>query len=145
MNNRILTIIVGIIMVVGFGLYINVMMTDGEDKLAISDASSPMVIFGIVMFFAAAAIAVLASVLGIAKNPQALKKAVLGLGVLGVILLISSLVADSNEVLDANKEVIAEAGSSVSKLTSTGIWSSLILLVVGGAFFVFDLFKGLIK
>ncbi|WP_299622675.1 hypothetical protein [uncultured Tenacibaculum sp.] len=132
-------------MVVGFGLYINVMMTDGEDKLAISDASSPMVIFGIVMFFAAAAIAVLASVLGIAKNPQALKKAVLGLGVLGVILLISSLVADSNEVLDANKEVIAEAGSSVSKLTSTGIWSSLILLVVGGAFFVFDLFKGLIK
>ncbi|WP_442267704.1 hypothetical protein ACSIGC_08570 [Tenacibaculum sp. ZS6-P6] len=145
MNNKILTLLVAIISVVGFGLFINVMMTDSEDKIAMSDASSPIVTFGIVILVATAAIAVLASILGVTKNPKALKKALLGLAVLGVILLISSLVSDSSQVLDANKEVIAAEGSSVSKLTSTGIWSSLILLVVGGAFFVFDLFKGLIK
>lgn len=143
--NRLLTLLVAIIAVIGFGLFINVMMTDVENAEAISDASSPIVTFSIVILIATIVVAALASILGVAKNPKALKNTLIGIVALGVIILVSSLVSDSSQVLDANGNIIAAAESSVSKLTSTGIWSSLILLVVGGAFFVFDLFKGLIK
>lgn len=145
MNKRILTILVAVISVIGFVLFLRVLGTDEENVAEMSGVVAPLVTFSIIILIAAVAIAVIASLLGVIKNPAALKKTLFGLVGLGVVLLVSYLIADSSEVLDANKLVIAEAGGSISKLTSGGIWTSLILLVVGGAFFIFDLFKGLIK
>jgi hypothetical protein len=145
MNNKILTIFIAIIGVVGIGLYANIMMVDKENVAAVDGASSPMVSFAIFLLIASIVVAILASLLGFLKNPAALKKAVLGVVSLGVVLLVAYLIADGDQVINANDEVIAAADSSVSKLTSTGIWGSLFLLVIAGAFFVFDLLKGLIK
>lgn len=145
MNKRILTILIAVIALTGLVLFVRVMMTDPEDAVAISNASSPIVTFSLGLLIATVAIAVLASILGVAKNPNALKKTLLGVVALGVVVLVSYLFSDSSQVLDANDKVIAAADSAMSKLTSTGIWSSLILLVIGGAFFVFDLLKGLAK
>lgn len=145
MNNKILTIFIAIMGVVGLGLYANIMAVDAEDVVAVDNASSPMVTFAIVLLVASVVVAVVASLLGFLKNPAALKRAILGVASLGVVILVSYLIADANQVINANKEIIAAADSSVSKLTSTGIWGSLFLLVIAGAFFVFDLLKGLIK
>lgn len=145
MNNKILTILIAIIGVVGFGLYINIMMVDKEDVAAVDSASSPMVMFSIVLFFAAIIVAILASLLGFFKNPAALKRALLGFASLFVVVLVSYLIADGGEVISADDKVIAAADSAVSKWTSTGILGSLALLAVAGAFFVIDLLKGLIK
>ncbi|AUC13740.1 hypothetical protein BTO06_00630 [Tenacibaculum sp. SZ-18] len=145
MNNKILTIFIAIMGVVGLGLYANIMAVDAEDVVAVDNASSPMVTFAIILLVASVVVAVVASLLGFLKNPAALKRAILGVASLGVVILVSYLIADANQVINANKEIIAAADSSVSKLTSTGIWGSLFLLVIAGAFFVFDLLKGLIK
>ncbi len=145
MNSRVLTILIAVISVIGFILFGLIAAVDAEDAAALSAKVSPFITYSVVLLIASIAIAVIASLLGVLKNPEALKKTLLGLAALVVVLVISYLVADSKEVIDAEREVIAAAGSSVSKLTSTGIWASLVLLVVGGAFFIFDLFKGLIK
>ncbi|CAM1342582.1 hypothetical protein [Tenacibaculum amylolyticum] len=145
MDKRILTILIAVIGVAGFGLYANVLMADPENAEAVANATSPMVTFSVVILIASLAVAVIASLLGVLKNPAALKKALLGVVSLGVVILISYLISDPAQVLDANGKVIAAAGSAVAKLTSTGIWASLFLLVIGGAFFVFDLLKGLVK
>lgn len=145
MDKRILTILIAVVGVVGFGLYANVLMANSENAEDVANAASPMVTFSVVLLIASLAVTVIASLLGVLKNPAALKKALLGIVSLGVVVLVSYLISNSGEVLDANGKVIAAAGSAVAKLTSTGIWASLFLLVIGGAFFVFDLLKGLVK
>jgi len=145
MNKRILTILIAVIAVIGLILFAMVMSADPEDTAAIYSASSTIVTYSLVLFIATVAIALIASILGVAKNPAALKKTLLGVVTLAVIILVSYLAADDSEVLNANNKILATAKSAVSKLTSTGIWGSMILLVIGGAFFVIDLFKGLIK
>ncbi|WP_075344045.1 hypothetical protein [Tenacibaculum agarivorans] len=144
-SSRILTILVAVISVIGFVLFIRVLGVDEENVQELSGVVSPLVGFSLVLLYVTVGIAVVASFLGIFKNSGALKKTLLGVLGLGVVLLVSYLISDDGQVVDANKEVIAAAQSSVSKLTSTGIWTSLVLLVLGGAFFVFDLFKGLVK
>lgn len=144
MNKRILTVLVAVIAVVGFILF-GMVMGAGEEMKELQGAVSSMVGFSVILLILTIAIAVIASVLGVFKNPGTLKKTIFGVVGLVVVILVSYLVSDANQVFDANGESIAIAGSSASKLTSAGIWSSLILLVVGGAFFVYDLLKGLIK
>lgn len=145
MNKRILTILVAVIAVIGFALFGMVMGAGEVETKEMQGAVSNMVWFSVILLILSIAIAVVASVLGVFKNPGTLKKTIFGVVGLVVVILVSYLVSDANQVFDANGESIAIAGSSASKLTSAGIWSSLILLVVGGAFFVYDLLKGLIK
>ncbi len=145
MSKRILTILVAVIAVIGFILFGMVMGAGEEMQAKLQSAVSNMVWFSVILLILAIFIAVVASVLGVFKNPGTLKKTIFGVVGLVVVILVSYLVSDAGEVFDANGESIAATGSSASKLTSAGIWSSLILLVVGGAFFVYDLLKGLIK
>ena len=145
MNSKILKIIVAVLSLVGIGLFLRVAFVDKEDVSGISDAVSPLVTYSIFLLVLAVVSVIVASLLGMFKNPAALKKTLLGVGTLAVALLISYIIASDAAVLDANNSVIAEAGSDISKYTSTGIWISLILLVIGGAFFICDLLKGLIK
>ncbi|WP_299011116.1 hypothetical protein [uncultured Tenacibaculum sp.] len=144
-NNKLITILVALLSLVGIVLFMVVMGADAEDPVAISDAVSPLVTYSLVLLGLTAGVTVLASILSLFKNPAALKKALLGLLGMGVLLVISYILASDGQVLGATNEVVAEAGSSVSKNTSTGIWLSVILIVIAGGFFVWDLLKGLVK
>ncbi len=144
-NNRLITIIVALLSLVGIVLFIMTMGADTEDPVAMSEAVSPLVTYSLVLLGLTVAVTVIASLWSLVKNPAALKKALFGLLALGVVFVISYILADDGQVIDANNEVIAAAGSSVSKNTSTGIWLSIILIVVAGGFFVWDLLKGLVK
>ncbi|MFD0992497.1 hypothetical protein [Tenacibaculum geojense] len=145
MSNKVLTIFVAVISVIGAILFGRVVAIDTEQAAELSAAVSPLITFSIVLFGLSVAAALIASLLGVFKNPDALKKTLLGLVGLVVVLLVSYLMADSSEVVDAEQKVIAAANSAVTKLTSAGIWASIVLLAIAGAFFVFDLVKGLVK
>lgn len=145
MSNKVLTIFVAVISVIGAILFGRVVAIDTEQAAELSAAVSPLITFSIVLFGLSVAAALIASLLGVFKNPDALKKTLLGLVGLAVVLLVSYLMADSSEVVDAEQKVIAAANSAVTKLTSAGIWASIVLLAIAGAFFVFDLVKGLVK
>ena len=66
---------------------------------------------------------------------------------LGVILTLAYFTGDSLPVADPQGKILegGEAGSSVNQWVSTGIWYSMFLGIIAGAFFVIDLLKGLIK
>ncbi len=145
MAKKILPIVIALLSIIGIILFLLVVSIEDGDNAGISGAVSNMITYSVVLFGATVLAAVGASVFGLFKSPGALKKTLLGLAGLVVVLLVSYLIADSNEVLNAKNEVIAAADSSVSKMTSAGIWASLVLLVLGGLFFVFDLFKGILK
>ncbi|CAM1342660.1 hypothetical protein [Tenacibaculum aestuarii] len=144
-NNRLITIVVALLSLVGIVLFLTTLGVNEDDKAAMSDAVSPLVTYSLVLLGLTAGVTVLASILSLFKNPAALKKALLGLLGMGVLLVISYILSGDGQVIDANEKVIAAAGSSVSKNTSTGIWLSVILIVIAGGFFVWDLLKGLVK
>ena len=81
------------------------------------------------------------------KQQIGTEKTLLGLALLGVILVIAYFTGDSSAVADSQGKVLlgGEEGSSVNQWVSTGIWYSMFLGIVAGAFFVFDLVKGLVK
>ena len=146
MNNKIITLVVAVLAIIGLVFALMAMVVDPEvDLMAANDAASPLVTYSLILLGITAAVAVVGSLFSLFKNPAALKKAIMGLVILGVVLLVSYLFANSDQVIDAKDEVIAAAGSSVSKLTSTGIVFSALLMLVAGVFFVVDLLKGIIK
>lgn len=146
MNNKIITLVVAVLAIIGLVFALMAMVVDPEvDLMAANDAASPLVTYSLILLGITAAVAVVGSLFSLFKNPAALKKAIMGLAILGVVLLVSYLFANSDQVIDAKDEVIAAAGSSVSKLTSTGIVFSALLMLVAGVFFVVDLLKGIIK
>ncbi|WP_435253690.1 hypothetical protein [Tenacibaculum sp. A30] len=144
-NNKLITIFVALLSLVGIVLFMVAMGADVEDPVAISSAVSPLVTYSLVLLGLTAGVTVLASILSLFKNPAALKKALIGLLGMGVLLVVSYILSADGQVIDANEKVIAAAGSSVSKNTSTGIWLSVILILIAGGFFVWDLLKGLVK
>jgi len=144
-NNRLITIVVALLSLVGIILFLTTLGVNEDDKAAMSDAVSPLVTYSLVLLGLTAGVTVLASILSLFKNPAALKKALLGLLGMGVLLVVSYILSADGQVIDANEKVIAAAGSSVSKNTSTGIWLSVILILIAGGFFVWDLLKGLVK
>ncbi len=146
MNNKIITLVVAVLAIIGLVFALMAMVVDPDvDLIAANEAASPLVSYSLVLLAVTAAVAVIGSLFSLFKNPAALKKAIMGLVILGVVLLVSYLFANSDQVIDAKDEVIAAAGSSVSKLTSTGIVFSALLMLVAGAFFVLDLLKGIVK
>ena len=145
MSNKLITIIVAALSIIGIFLFVRVLGFDESDAQGVSGAVSPLVTYSLILLGITAVVAVLGSLWSLIKNPSALKKALLGLAALAVVFVVSYMFANSDQVIDAKNEIIAAAGSQVSKLTSTGIWFSLILMAVAGGFFVWDLLKGLVK
>lgn len=144
MNSKLLTIITAVLSVVGIILFVLV-ATAGDLPEDVSGPVANIVNFAIFVFIIAILAAVLGSLFGLFKNPAALKKTFLGLVVLGGLLLVSYLIANGSEVVDVNNKILAAKDSSVSRLTSTGIWISTLLLLISGVFFIWDLLKGIIK
>ncbi|PQJ21539.1 hypothetical protein [Tenacibaculum sp. SG-28] len=144
MNNKILTLLVALISIIGIGMYINVSVIDEENVEAISNAVSPLVGYSLWLFIGVVAVAILASLWGLFKNPAALKKTLLGLLVLGVLFVVSYFASSDGQVMGADNNVLAEQGS-VSKWVGTGITYSIILGAFASVFFVWDILKGIVK
>ena len=144
--SKILTIIVAVISVIGIALFINVSITDDVPE-SISGAVGPLIGFSLYLFYAAVLITVVLSIRGLVKNPENLKKTLIGLAAMGVLLVIAYILGDSEAVLDAQGNVLkgGELGSSSNQWVGSLIWYSSILVLIGGIFVVYDLAKGLVK
>ena len=144
--SKILTIIVAVLSIIGISLFINVTFTDDVPEL-ISGAVGPLITFSKYLFYAAVIITVGLSIRGLVKNPENLKKTMIGLGAMAVLLVIAYILGDSEPVLDAQGKVLegGELGAASNQWVGSLIWYSSILVLIGGAFFVIDLAKGLIK
>jgi magnesium-transporting ATPase (P-type) len=149
--SKIITYIVTAIAVVGIILLVRVLMA-GEDAvendvLVQNSVVSPLVSFSLYLLIGVVIVTLVLSLLGLFKNPENLKKTLLGLTALGVLFVVAYFMADSNVVIDNANDILegGEEGSSINQFTGAGIWFSIILGGIGLAFFVYDLVKGLIK
>ena len=144
--SKILTIIVAVLSLIGIALFINVSVTDDVPEL-ISSAVGPLIVFSTYLFYAAVGVTIILSVIGLVKNPENLKKTLLGLAVMAVLLIVSYILGDSEPVLDAQGKVLegGELGAASNQWVGSLIWYSTILVLIGGIFFVIDLVKGLVK
>tara|TARA_B100000795_G_scaffold267517_1_gene252505 strand:+ start:1264 stop:1716 length:453 start_codon:yes stop_codon:yes gene_type:complete len=144
--SKILTIIVAVLSLIGIALFINVTFTDDVPE-QMSGAVGPLIAFSTYLFLAAVVITVGLSIRGLVKNPENLKKTSLGLAAMVVLLVVAYILGDSDPVLNAQGKVLegGELGAASNQWVGSLIWYSLILVVIGGGFFIIDLFKGLIK
>jgi hypothetical protein len=144
--SKILTIVVAVLSLIGIALFINVTATDDVPE-AISGAVGPLIVFSTYLFYAAVGVTLVLSIIGLVKNPENLKKTLLGLAVMAVLLIISYILGDSQPVLDAQGNVLpgGELGALSNQWVGSLIWYSSILVLIGGIFFVIDLAKGLVK
>jgi uncharacterized membrane protein len=150
-SNKILSIIIAVVALVGAFLFIRIFMEDAEAIETNVDLQnkviSPIIYYSTFLLIATVVITLVLSLWSLVRNPENLKKTLMGLGVLAVLLIVSYFLSDSEAVINAAGGISegGEAGSSVNKWVGTGIWYSLILGAVASFFFVYDLVKGLIK
>ncbi len=150
-SNKILNIIIAVVALVGAFLFIKIFMEDSEaietDVDLQNSVVSPIIYYSTFLLIAAVVIAVALSLWSLIRNPENLKKTLMGLAVLGVLLVISYFLSDSEAVINAAGGISegGEAGSATNKWVGTGIWYSIILGGIASLFFVYDLVKGLIK
>ena len=141
--SKILKIVIALIAVVAGYFFVKIIST-GDDVIVEANGTlgivGPFVSFAIALFIAVGAIAVLFSVWSLIKKPEALKKSLLGVVVLGLVLAASYGLANDAAVTDITGQVL-EGGAQgpESKWVSTGIWYSVILgaaaiisIVLGG-------------
>ncbi|PQJ68499.1 hypothetical protein [Polaribacter butkevichii] len=145
--SKILNIFIAVIAVIGAILFIRIFMTGEDDVQALSSSVGSIVGFSTILLYFAIGATVILSLIGLFRNPDNLKKTLLGVAVLGVVLVFAYFLADSNAVLDAQGKVLegGDAGTSINQWVGTGIWYSVCLGLVASLFFVYDLVKGLIK
>ncbi|WP_111708921.1 hypothetical protein [Lutibacter citreus] len=148
--SKILTLVTGLIGLVAFYFFIRIVMI-GDDTIE-TDADvqasivSPFISFAKFILIATGILTVVFSFVNLVKNPQGLKRTLIGLGALAVFLVIAYAVSPDGAVLDVSGRVLpdGEAGS-ISKWVSTGINFSFILGAIGLVFFLLDFVKGLVK
>jgi len=162
-NNKLSKILTAISAFIGLvGVYFLVQIVAVGDETLMIDADeqaaviSPFISFSTWVLYITILITVVASVYNLVKHPDQLKKALISLGVLGVILVVVYSMAPANIVLDVNGQPIpieaangtvlmGDAAISASKWVSTGINYAVVLGAVGLAFFLWDFIKGLLK
>lgn len=150
-SNKILSIIIAVVALVGAFLFIRIFMEDAEaietDVDLQNKVISPIIYYSTFLLIATVVITVVLSLWSIIRNPENLKKTLMGLLALGVLLIVSYFLSDSEAVINAAGGISegGEAGSSINKWVGAGIWYSIILGVIASGFFVYDLVKGLIK
>ena len=145
--SKILNIFIAVIAVIGAFLFIRIFMTDGDDAESLSGAVGSIVSFSTVLLYFAIGATLILSLIGLFRSPDNLKKTLLGVAILGVVAVFAYFLADSKVVLDSAGKILVggEEGASSNQWVGTGIYYSIVLLMVAGAFFVLDLLKGLIK
>ncbi|MEO9570663.1 MAG: hypothetical protein ABJH82_13090 [Polaribacter sp.] len=145
--SKFLSIFIAVIAIIGAFLFIRVFMTDGEDTEALSGAVGGIVSFSTILLYFAVGATLVLSLIGLFRSPDNLKKTLLGVAILGVVLVFAYFLADSKVVIDSAGKILegGEEGAASNQWVGTGIYYSIVLLLVAGAFFVLDLLKGLIK
>ncbi len=150
--NKLSKILTGVTLVIGlvaFFFLIRIITTGDETiKNSLEEQSSivsPFVNFSIIILGITAVVTVVFSLVNLLKQPEVMKKALVSIGALGVVLIISYFTAQSDQVMDAaNIEVLSAAGSSTSKWVSTLITYSFVLGAAGIIFVIFDFLKSLV-
>jgi len=152
-SSKILTLVSGVIGLIGFYFFVGVLMEGDEaieamlaDETVRDTVVSPFINFAKLLLILVATTAVAFSMLNLFKQPQVLKRTLLGIAVLAVFLGIAYLIASDGIVTDSMGNMLegGEAGS-VSKWVSTLINYSFILGTIGLLFFLLDFGKSLIK
>ncbi len=158
--SKILTIVAAIISLIGAFFMVRIIMV-GDDTLKIDEAAQnsiigPFVGFAIFILVLVAATAIILSIAGLVKNPQNLKKTLIGVGILVALLLVTHFTASDDLATGALGEVIeikdtsgkiltGEEAKSVTKwvsglITFTGILGAAGLGIIG-----FGIVKNLVK
>ncbi len=148
--SKILTIIAGVIGLIGFYFFIRIVM-EGDDVMK-TDAAlqnsilSPFISYSIILLVIVTAISVVFSLLNLFKNPEILKRTLIGVAFLAVLLVVAYSMASDGAVTDGLGKIIkdGEAGT-VSKWVSTLINYSFYLGFIGLVMFLFDFVKSLVK
>lgn len=145
--SKILNIFIAVIALIGAFLFIRIFITDGSDVSALDGAVGNIVSFSTILLYFAVGATLILSFIALFRNPENLKKTLLGLAVLGVVLVFAYFLADSDAVLDTAGKILegGEEGSTSNQWVGTGIWYSIALGLVASLFFVYDLLKGLVK
>jgi len=147
--SKILTLVAGLIGLIGFFFFIRIMI-EGDEALKV-DADlqngilSPFIYFAVILLIATAIIAVVFSMLNLVKHPQVLKKTLMGVAAFAVLLILSYVVAGDGAVMSMGKVLEYGEAGSISKWVSTGINFSAILGVIGFGAFLIDFVKSLVK
>ncbi len=149
-KSKILTYVTGLLGLIGFYFFIRIVM-EGDDAITEdvdlqASILSPFIYFSVYLLIATAVISAFFSVLNLTKQPDVLKRTLIGIAVMGVLLALAYFFASDEAVTDAMGKVIkdGEAGS-ISKWVSALINFSFILGAIGLAFFLFDFVKSLVK
>ncbi len=138
-KSKILTIITAVIGLIGVFLFIRVIMA-GDDSAAVDSSVNAFVYFAKYLLVITAVIALVLSLLNLVKNPQALKKSLIGVAILAVLFAISYAVASDAAVTDSFGNVVknGEAGATskwISALINfTGVLGVLGLVAIGQGF-----------
>ena len=145
--SKILNIFIAVIALIGAFLFIRIFMTDTDDVVALDGSVGNIVSFSTILLYFAVGATLILSLFALFRNPENLKKTLLGIALLGVVLVFAYFLADSEAVLDTADKVLVggEAGSTTNQWVGTGIWYSIALGLVASLFFVYDLLKGLVK
>ncbi len=147
--SKILTLVAGLIGLIGFFFFIRIMI-EGDEALKI-DADlqngilSPFIYFAVILLIATTLIAVVFSMLNLVKHPDVLKRSLMGVGVFGGLLVLAYIFASDTAVYSMGKVLEYGEAGSISKWVSTGINFSAILGVIGFGAFLIDFVKSLVK
>jgi hypothetical protein len=148
--SKILSLVSGLIGLIAIYFLVRIIM-EGDDSVKESldlknSLVSPFVSFAKVILIITTVITVVFSLWNLVRQPKLLKKTLISLAGLGVLLLISYMMASDAAVTNVSGNIIkdGEAGST-SKWVSTGIWYSMILGGIGLAFFLWDFVKSLVS
>jgi len=134
MNKNLTNILKGLVILIALvaAYFFIMIITTGNDAIVEGGGTlgivGPMVSFSIGLFILVLGCTVLFSIIGLFKKPEALKKTLLGLVVLGAFLAVSYGLAPDSAVTDVTGEILegGEEGPN-SKWVSTGIWYTVLL------------------
>ncbi len=147
--SKILKVLVALIAVVAAYFFIKIMsvgdvaIIEGQGTLGIV---GPLVTFSKGLLYVVAGVTVLFSIVGLLKKPQALKKTLISLAVLGVLVAISYSLAGDEAVLDVSGQVLKDGESGFkSKWVSTGIWYTVFLGAIAIGTIVLGGVKSIVK
>ncbi len=151
-KQKILTIVAGIIGLIGAFFMVRIIMVGDEtlkaDAAAQGSVISPFVSFAIALLVIVTVITLALSVWNLVKNPQNLKKTLLGLGILVGLLLLTHFTASDELATDSfgdavvmkdtsGKILVGEEAKSVTQwvsglITFTALLGAAGLIIIGG-------------
>jgi hypothetical protein len=149
-KSKILSYVTGFLGLIGLYFFVRIMMVGDtvllEDADAQNSVLSPFITYSILLLIATTLIAIGFSLINMTKNPEELKRTMMGVAAMAILLVLAYVFASDAATTDALGNIIldGEAGS-VSKWVSTLINYSFILGAIGLGFFLFDFVKSLVK